>query len=191
MELIPIYHVTIGWFGNESSRNQRRMGSDSKKRDNTSENDRTRSNAPSSAVSSVECIEQMRWMINALGQILSAREACRAAVTPPPPSAAPLHAMHSGAPLGHDWSRVFVTAQTLPAEWSIVQPTLRQDRPTDRLNSKVPLLLATLAPAVNDLLERRCGNYGTPWEEGHAREFPAEHWRALSLLSRTRERKRE
>jgi len=42
------------------------------------------------------------------------------------------------------------------------QPTLRQDRPTDRLNSKVPLLLATLAPAVNDLLERRCGNYGTP-----------------------------
>lgn len=52
----------------------------------------------------------------------------------PPQLPLPLqHAMHSGAPLGHDWSRVFVTAQTLPAEWSIVQPTLRQDRPTGRI----------------------------------------------------------
>lgn len=146
-------------------------------------------------VSSVEYIEQTCWMINALGQILSAHEVCRVAVTPPPLSAAAFAVAVAVArdALGRAIRTRLITCICNCSNVTrrvINRATNPSTGPTDRpVEFRSTLLLATLAPAVNDLLERRCRNYGTPWEEGHVREFPAELWRALSSLSRARERK--
>lgn len=98
-------------------------------------------------VSSVECIEQTRWMINALEQILSAHEVCRA-VTPPPLSAVAVAAAIARDALGRAIRTRLITCICNCSNVTrrvINRTTNPSTGPTDRSNSKVPYY-ARLSP---------------------------------------------
>lgn len=107
---------------------------------------------------------------------LLSRGETRRAVTRPP-----LHAMHSGVPLRHDWLHVFVTAQTLSAEWSIVRPLKRTDRPIDRPTGRIPkYFLATRSGSQWSWATMR--KLRSSLKRNHAREFRARARKFRPLL---------